>query len=311
MRRVRCVPEKNMTADECTKLLKSRKTEDRIRALRAAARFAPEVRTPLLRQALADKSNYVAALAAEILAQEADELTLGAMNAHFLMLSEDGPVRDPGCHVRTQLAFGFGRHTYSPALEALRIGIQTTQMEPVGGVPFDTAAQLRANCALALAQMNAPGALRDIAPLLFDDGRNGVRPGPADIPAEIRRTVVQALVLLSPAEAIVPIAIKLRFPGKEFPEVLQECMQAAVQFEDPRSRELLAPYLTHPDEALAAYAALMLAQAHEPDAPRLLAQIAQRLSGNSLQAVLLTLSSPAYGGRHRSAENPGKGRRAA
>ncbi len=148
-----------------TILLRSRKTEDRIRAIHQIAQSDDPAKEELLLEALHDRANYVAALAAKALGECAGESAARTMVEAFLRLSEDGPKHDPGCHIRANLAFAFGRLEYSPAIEALRIGIRARQIEAVGGVPFDTAAHLRANCALALAQVRAADAIRDIAPL--------------------------------------------------------------------------------------------------------------------------------------------------
>src|SRR5207302_35036 len=100
-----------------------------------------------------------------------------------------------------------------------------------------TAASLRANCALALAHLHDPDAVREIAPLLFDTGENSidriVRPGGAAkrIPPEVRKKMAQALAASGDPVAAVPVGIKLRFPADEAPEVLQECMQAVVILE--------------------------------------------------------------------------------
>lgn len=271
-----------MTPESTRALLKSRRTEDRIRAVRdLKAHPGPESQALLL-QALKDRSNYVAALAAEALSKTADDEAAPAMVERFEHLSEDGLKRDPGCHTRSHLAFAFGRLEYGPAVAALRIGIRTVQIEAVGGVPFDTAAHLRANCALALAQLRAPGALRDIALLLFDRS--------VAFTTEPQKVAAQALARLADPAALIPLSIKLTFSEGEAPEVLAECMEAVVQLEDPRALELLEPYLHDPDQALAAHAALMIAQTHAPEAPALLRQTVRRLSGNPLKATVLALT---------------------
>ena len=136
-----------------------------------------------------------AALAAEALGESADDAAALAMTERFGFLSEDGLARDPGCHIRANLAFALGRLDYRPASDVLRVGIRTTQIEAVGGVPFDTAAHLRANCALALAQIRDPDCVRDIALLLFD--RSGFAPACPDptVKMEPRKAAARALSL--------------------------------------------------------------------------------------------------------------------
>ncbi len=274
---------------DAAELLKSRKTEDRVRGVSLARRLPAGARQSLLLDALGDKANYVATLAAEALGEDADETALPAMRERFDYLMADGPKRDPGCHVRAHLAFAFGRLEYAWATDALRAGLRTVQVEAVGGVPFDTAAHLRANCALALAQIQVLDALRDIALLLFDtDGSasGALLPDPTAT-LEARKAAAQALARLGDRSALVPLALRLTYPQDELAEVLQECMQAVVELEDPRALELLTPYLRHEDENLAAYAALMIAQTRASEALALLRETVESLSGSPLRAVLL------------------------
>jgi HEAT repeat protein len=279
-------------------LLASRRTEDRIRAVHKIARLPDPERQTLLLQALRDRASYVATLAAETLGQCADESSAATMSDHFLALMEDGTKRDPGCHVRAHLAFAFGRLEYHPARDALRAGIRAVQIEAVGGVPFDTAAHLRANCALALAQMRAPDALRDITLLLFDMSGNAIagdRPTlcgdaiGAAVRMEPRKAAAQALARLGDRDALLPLALRLTYPENELPEVLQECMQAVVELEDERALDWLAPYLAHADRHLAAFAALMIARTRASEALALLRGAIPHFSGDPLRAVVLAL----------------------
>ena len=286
-----------MDADGVNELVKSRKLEDRLRAVRLAARLPEEQRLAPLLVLLRDRASYVASLAAEALGTAADWPSAGQMRDRFLYLSEDGLKRDPGCHVRSHLAYAFGRLEYTPAHDALRAGLRTVQIEAVAGVPFDTAAQLRANCAISLAHLHDPDAVREIAPLLFDTGENHIlrilKPtGIAKrIPADVRGKMARALGATGDPAAAVPLGLKLSFPTGEAPEVLQECMQALVSIEADNAIELLTPYLGHHDTHLAAYAALMIAQTGAPEAAALLRATIVELHGDPLRAVILALAS--------------------
>ncbi len=280
-----------MTSEEIRKQLRSKQTPDRIGAVKLAAKMEGGARQALLLEALADKSPYVAALAAEALGESADTEAARAMTERFDFLSEDGPGRDPGCHIRANLAFALGRLDYRPAADVLRTGIRTTQIESVGGVPFDTAAHLRANCALALAQIRDLDSVRDIALLLFDrSGFAHQTPDPT-VKMEPRKAAARALSLTGQPQARLPLTLRLVHPENEAPEVLQECMQALVELEDPHALEVLEPYLKHSDMRLAAYAALMIAQTQAPEAAGLLAAAVPRLSGDPLRAAVLALTT--------------------
>jgi HEAT repeat protein len=281
-----------MIPDEITQLLRSRKTEDRIRGMQRLARRAGPDAQQLLLEGLKDKSAYIAAIAAEALGECAD-LTAGAiMIAHFERLSSDGPKLDPGCHIRAHLAFAFGRLEYLHADDVLRIGIRTVQEENVGGVPFDTAGHLRANCALALAQMQAPGALRDITLLLFDDGSSIFSRDHRDLVGiEPRKAAARALGMLGIAEARIPLTLRLYYPRTESVEVLQQCMQSLVELEDPDAPDLFNRIIALDNPDLAVFAGLMLAKAKPAGAEQILCNLIGRYSGNAMKAAILALAS--------------------
>jgi HEAT repeat protein len=274
--------------------LRARRTEERIRAVKQAAGLASSPgRQRLLLGALSDVSPYVAALAAEALGEDVDDRTAGAMVERFEVLSADGPRLDPGCQIRANLAFSLGRLEYRPAASALRVGIRTVQIEAVGGVPFDTASHLRANCALGLAALRDPDCVRDISLLLFDRSGYAVR-GMGDDPAlkmEPRKAAARALALTGSLQARLPLTLCLVYPENELPEVLQECMTALVDLEDPRAVEVLTPYLRRADQPLAAYAALMIARTRAPEAAALIAETVRHLSGDPMRAALLALTT--------------------
>jgi HEAT repeat protein len=283
-----------LDSDQIRKRLRSRQTEERIKAVAQIARLEQPERQALLLEALTDKSPYVAALAAEMLGDGADDKAALAMTDQFETRNADGPAVDPGCHIRANLAFALGRLEYLPAAEALRVGIRTVQIESMGGVPFDTAAHLRANCALALAQIRDPECVRDIALLLFDRSGFALRGSPSTDPTvkmEPRKAAAQALSIVSRPEARLPLTLKLVHPENEAPEVLQECMLALIELEDPHALEVLSPYLSHSDARLAAYTALMIAQTQAPGATSLIVGAMRHFSGDALRAVVLALAT--------------------
>lgn len=287
----------SMDADALDGLIKSKVLEDRIRAVRRSSKLpVAERQAPLLRL-LRDRANYVAAMAAEALGSVATWESAGEMRDRFLWLSEDGLKRDAGCHIRSHLAYGFGRLEYLPARDVLRLGLRTVQIEPVAGVPFDTAASLRANCALALAHLREPDAVREIAPLLFDTGENRIdrivnpRGIPKRILPEVRKKMAQALAATGDSTAVIPLSIKLRFPGDEAAEVLQECMRAIVTVGAEDAVDALMPYLQHHDSHLAAFAAVMIAETGAPEAAGLIKSTIEDLYGDALRAVILALAS--------------------
>ncbi len=184
------------------------------------------------------------------------------------------------------------RLEYLHADEVLRVGIRTIQIEPVGGVPYDTGAHLRANCALALGQIRCNEALRDITLLLFDDGKGLFGLGdPKMVFVEPRKAAARALGLLSTVEARIPLTLRLWYPHGESAEVLQECMQALVDLEDPDAADVLMRFVRGDDAELAVFAGLMLARARADGAEQVLWELVGRYTGNAMKAALLALAS--------------------
>lgn len=99
--------------------LRSKKTEDRIQAVKQVIRSQEPDRQRLLLEALHDRSPYVAALAAEALGEGADDRAAEVMVARFEELTEGGAKSDPGCQTRANLAFALGRLEYRHAGSAL------------------------------------------------------------------------------------------------------------------------------------------------------------------------------------------------
>ncbi len=277
-------------------LLKSKKTEDRIRGMQLLLRSAKTADPTLLCKMLEDRSPYVAALAAECLGKCADLQAMRLMIDRFIAVTADGLRMDPGCHIRTNLAYAFAQLECHHAVPALRLGIRTVQIEPVGGVKYDTGAHLRGSCAQTLAHLHSREALRDITLLLFDHGTQqcGFGDTRSNL-VEPRRSAARALGAMGLAEARVPLTLRLRYPEGECVEVLQECMQALVELEDPDLEDVLHPYLSEeqlrrcPD--LAVYAGLMLARGRVPGAEATLEKLAGDMFGNGIEAAVLALVS--------------------
>jgi len=263
--------------DDPAVLLQSRDAPDRLRAIRILSRDPGPVELRLLVGALRDRTRYVAGQAAEALVEHADWETCGAILDGFAWMNASPVKRDPGCTVRSHLATALGRHAYSPAVETLRAGTASVQHEGL----TDTARLLRGNCAVALAHMQAPDALRDIALLLFREA------GAVD--GGDRVAAARALVRLGDRNGLIPLHLRLAYPEGETPEVLAECMAAVVALEDERAVEVLGPFLQHDNQPLAAYAALMLARTRRAEVGAMLADAVPRFRGDSLDTVLLAM----------------------
>ncbi len=301
------------SVDELAALLKSRKTNDRMIAIARLARRADEseqARNVIL-GSIRDKSPSVAKVAAEALVDIALPGDGPNILARFDELMANGPELDPGCHVRTFLAYALAKSGYSASTDALRRGIRLRETESIGGRPFDSGGQLRAACAMALAELSDRQALYEISLLLFDQVTELVEGsgtfydafGNIRIPfnENVRTTAVKALARLGDQKALSVLGAKLRTPVRprsmfdEDPNVIAECMSAVVELsiDDDASYaiDLIAPYLESRDQGLVAHAALMLAQTQNPEVIPLIVNALSDLRKDPLRASLLALST--------------------
>ena len=120
-----------------------------------------------LRAALAAKSNFVVAKAAQIAGELAVAGVVPDLVSAFHRLMQNPAVRDKTCAATTAIA-GALHHLDYREPDVYRAGIHHIQMEGSFGPPIDAAAQLRAECALGLARSLDPKAAYEIVDLLSD-----------------------------------------------------------------------------------------------------------------------------------------------
>lgn len=310
-----------MIPESIRKALRARRVEERLVAVERLSSIAGAEATALLAAALRDRSHYIAALAARLLGERGDPGAVPAMVETFRWMAEKGKARDSGCRVRNELALAFGKMEDARASEVLFAGLRTVQVEPDGASLADMGAALRGNCAQALGQIRAPGALAELALLLFDtvplkDDFEKVAPAKA---------AAEAIGRLGDAAGIVPLSIAvahgpdLLFPKMIVPEnrptavseVVTVCMDALVVLEAPQIVTLLAPYLAAPEEQgrrsgeedapsgpeqtarayLCARAALALSRTRRPGVQPLLERALETAAPEALQAVAVALAN--------------------
>lgn len=156
------------THRQVNSLLRSRKTEDRLRGLRLIAEEPAYGDEELLIPLLSDSSQIVASRAARLLADRAFYAAVPKLAERYLWYHEQPLERDPGCMVRSEIVQALGTLAGRTAADVIRLAVRTVQIETVAGGLEDTATGLRANGALALANTLGPDALTDLAILLFD-----------------------------------------------------------------------------------------------------------------------------------------------
>jgi HEAT repeat protein len=153
---------------------------------------------------------------------------------------------DPGCQAKAAIARAL------VALDCLdaglfREGIRLVQREPVWGGSIDTAADVRASCAMGLAASGDPRALPELVELLVD---------PEHL---VRAGAVRAIVCTEPRAAEAVLRAKALLGDAE-PEVTGECLRALLGLAPEDSLDFAARFLDASDPVLAELAALALGE---------------------------------------------------
>jgi len=203
----------------------------------------------LLRQALAHAHYRPVARAAELAAEGLYYALEGALRDAFRRFAARDHKHDPGCIAKGALARAL------VALDCLdagfyREGIALRQPEPVWGGSVDTAADVRASCAMGLAASGAPDALLDLVDLLSDPEHRA------------RIGAVRAIGCTQPLAAAAVLRTKALLGDVE-PEVVGECFRALLALDADDSPRFVARWLEvvpGADAVLAELAALALGE---------------------------------------------------
>lgn len=197
-----------------------------------------------LRNALkSDKAMTVSAAAARAGDEGRHDLLpdLAAALRKFLGLPTKN---DKGCRAKLALLDALDQLD-SEDDDLLFLALRHVQMEACWGPPIDTAANLRANAALALARRRPPGLAIELTDLLVD---------PA---VEARRGAVKALAELGNPESVALLRLKA-LTGDDEPDVVGGCLSGLMQLDPERSFPLVERFLYREDPAIAEEAALAL-----------------------------------------------------
>jgi HEAT repeat protein len=228
---------------------KSQRLEDRFAALDELRRD-PTSRETLaaLRKALMSKVNHVVGRAAEIAGQfqllDLEPDLVEAFDRHMV----NAQKIDPGCIAKRAIADALYRMESHQA-EIFLQGIGHVQLESVWGGKEDTAAALRAVCALALVRINYPHVMLELAHLL------------ADVEPEARIAAARAIGYAG-LDAGVPLLRFKALTGDTHPQVLVECFTALLQLAPEPSLAFVAGFLQRDDRALQEAAAVALGESH-------------------------------------------------
>ena len=226
-----------------------------------------------LRAALGARSNLVVARAAEIVGEwELRDYTADLVRAfdHFLT---DAVRRDPTCAAKTAVAEALLKLEHDDAELFIR-GLGHVQPEPVWGGTEDTAAALRATCALGLARANPPDVLLQLANLLADP-QTDARVGAARAIAAAGR----------PGAA--PLLWYKTLVGDAEVAPLYACFAALLALEPERAPAHVGRFLRVANPALAEAAALALGDTRLPAAAPVLREAWQAADDPALRGACL------------------------
>jgi HEAT repeat protein len=253
-----------------------RKFEEQIAAIDRLIELSPEDCLEPLRKALANRNNFLVGRAADVarklkLTQLAPEL-LVAFDRFF----ENPEKSDPQCWAKHAIASALAEFEHPDAKVFLR-GLKHIQPEPSYGGASDSAASLRATCALALVQcrsLSDADLLRELVDLLADKDKN------------VRTEALRAIELVGSASSSLLLRERAVL-GSDEPEILGACYSGILRLEGVGAIGWIARFLNHSDDS-AAEAALAIAETHSPEGFEALRKCFEEASDPWFRSVLLS-----------------------
>jgi HEAT repeat protein len=211
------------------------------------------VAVPLLRKALADRSNVLVAKAADVIGDLRTEALLADMLAAFDRLLND-TAADAGCRGKTALAKALKELEHRDPAVFLR-GLAHVQKEPVWGGMVDTAGPLRAVCAHALVAC-------DLAPQTLLEHLTDCL---VDADKTVRIDTAIAIANTGRPEGVLVLRLKA-LAGDSEPEVVGQCLCSLLDIEPQAALPFVARFLDAADGDIRFEAASALAAAKSTDA---------------------------------------------
>jgi hypothetical protein len=246
-----------------------------LEALRKAADASPETQAAL-RKALADRSNYVVAKAADIAAALSLNQLVPDLLAAYDRFFTDPAKTDPQCWAKNALSKALADLGHDDSATYLR-GLHHVQAEPVWGGSADSAATLRGNCALALVSC------RDISDLDLLTHLTDVLVDPEKT---VRAEAARAIGHLNRREGAIVLRLRALIGDAE-PEVLGACFSALLSIDTGNGLPFIARFLGGGGDA-AAEAALALGLTHDARAFELLKERFPRERDPDVRAAIVT-----------------------
>lgn len=218
---------------------------EKLVALRVEA--SGDTRTRALRKALNDKVNVIVAKAAALAAEMQLRDVTPELCAAFDRLLIEPLKSDPKCWGKEAIAKALKDLEYAES-NIFQKGIHHVQLEPVWGGEEDTAANLRAICALALlpcTDLTREDKLWLVMPLLTDRSPS------------LRKDAITALESLDGREAALLLRIKARMGDREA-DVTGQALESLLRIERDSAVSFVTEFLRSPDPEVREEAALAL-----------------------------------------------------
>ena len=249
-----------------------------LRALRGAD--DPALVQVQLGKALADRNNYFVARAAALVAELRCEALIPDLLAAFDRFFVDPVKSDPQCLAKSAIAEAL-KQLEQRGPEPYRRGIEHFQFEPTFGGSADTAAGLRATCALALADSLLPDLeiLAHLADALADPEK------------EVRINSAIALNNLGRLEGALLLRLKA-LSGDAEPDVLGHCFTSLLNLA-PNGVAFISRFLESRNGDVRLEAASALAQCRDVEAIQVLKEFWKQplLSVEERRALLINLGA--------------------
>lgn len=216
-----------------------------------ALRHAPEEeRTAGLRKALGHRNNFIVAKAVDLVRELSLTGLIPELLTAFDRFFENPEKTDPQCWAKNAIGRALAALEYQNADVYLR-GSRHIQLEAVWGGRSDTAATLRATCALALVEcheLSEPTLLKHLVEMMGDKEKT------------VRTEVLHAIEQVGSTAAALMLRLRAEVGGDE-PEVLGACYGGVLRIEGVTAIPWAARFLEPGDDA-AAEAALAIAGTH-------------------------------------------------
>ncbi len=250
--------------------------EDQIAALDALRQQPEQPRLDPLRKALANRNNFIAAKAADLIREFGLQELLPDLLKAFDRYFEHAEKSDPQCWAKNAISRALAAFELQDVDVFLR-GMRHIQMEPVWGGRSDTAGTLRATCALALVQcrnLTEVDLLAHLIDLVTDKDK------------AVRVEVIRAIEQVGSSSASLLLRQRTML-GNDEPEVLGACYGGILRIEGPRAIPWVARFLATADDS-AGEAALAIAGTHSPEAFEALRNALHAASDPWFRSVLLS-----------------------